>query len=109
MKKTFGTERKLLLEKTNITSLVSAGGRLFCYAFHPTIVDEWGAEQIDMYLLDEEGQVADYWDDTEGNSGYGMTAYGDKLLVWLSSIYSQDSFTFLYDPATGARFPAQSG
>jgi len=110
---TDGTGRKLLREDTNIFQLHSLGGKLFCQAYHPTEVDKWDARQIDMYLLDKEGKVKEvlfhYYEDTEGNSGYGLASYGDKLMVTYGVIYGQPSFFFLYDPATGARFPAQKG
>jgi len=106
---TDGTERKLLRESTNIWWLQSVGGKLFCQAWHPTIKrDE--RSQIDMCLLDEEGKVEEvlfkYWDDTEGNIGYGMAPYGGMLMVTYDVIYGPVYFKFLYDPATGARFPA---
>jgi hypothetical protein len=36
-----------------------------------------------------------------------MEPYGDKLIIMYYLIYSPATFVFLYDPATGARFPAQ--
>ena len=111
--KTDGTERKLLRENTNITYLVSAGSKLFCRAYHPTIKNKWDARQIDLYLLDMDGKVVEvlfsYMEDTEGNSGYGVFPYGEKLMVRYGVIYGPGYFEFLYDPATGARFPAQKG
>ena len=106
---TDGTGRKLLRESTNIFQLCSAGGKLFCQAWHPTI-RRGESRQIDIYLLDENGKVKEvlfnYWDNTEGNSGYGLASYGEKLMVTYSVIYGPGYFEFLYDPATGARFPA---
>jgi len=108
-----GTERKLLRESTNIDYLISAGGKLLCSAYHPTIKNEWGCRQIDFYLLDENGKVMDvlfsYIEDDQGNVGYGLLPYGDKVIVLLGVIYCPSTIKFLYDPATGARFPAQKG
>jgi len=110
---TDGTGRKLLRENTNIDYLVSAGGKLFCRAYHPTVRNEWGAGQLDMYLLNEDGKVEEvlfsYGEDTEGNSGYSIFPYDDKIIIEYHVIYSRPGFLFLYDPATGARFPAQEG
>jgi len=111
--KTDGTQRKLLREKTNIDYLISAGDKLLCSAYHPTIKNEWGCRQLDFYLLDENGKVVDvlysYMEDDQGNVGYGLHSYGDKVIVMLGVIYCPTTFEFLYDPATGARFPAQKG
>ena len=110
-----GTERKLLREKTNILYLQSTGDKLFCEAANPTFrpKNEWEGGQIDIYLLDKEGKVAEilfhYRDDTQGNASYGLRCYGDKMMVMYYSIYCPSTFVFLYDPATGARFPAQKG
>ena len=110
---TDGTERKLLRENTTIDYLVSTGSKLLCEAYHPTEVDEWGNGKAEFYLLDMNGKVVDvllsYWVDDQGNVGNGLLPYGDKVMVIHSVIYCPPSFTFLYDPATGARFPAQEG
>ena len=111
------TEHKLLRGNTNIIQLKSAGDKLFCQAYNPTKTrqsseDSEVSRQIDIYLLDEDGKHAKtlfhYWDNTEGNSGYGLMSYGDKLMVTHSVIYAPERFAFLYDPATAAKFPAQN-
>jgi len=110
--RTDGTERMLLREKTNIQVLCSAGDMLFCLAYNPTFrpKNDWEGGQIDICHLNKEGKVDKvlfhYQEDTEGNSGYGLLLYGNKVLVVGFSIYGPGYFVFLYDPATGAKFPA---
>jgi len=64
---------------------------------------------LDVEIINGFAKTPTHWDDTEGNSGYGIESYGDKLMVTFGVIYGTSSFQFLYDPATGVRFPAQDG
>ena len=107
-----GTERKLLRENTNIFALYSSGGKLLAHAWNPTVTlgDDGYVRQIDMYLLNQEGKVDKTifrcWDNTEGNSGYYLSPYGDHMIIVRWGIYSGSFFAFVYDPVAQISFPA---
>jgi len=110
--KTDNTGATLLKENTGIFQLVAVGGKLFCHAYHPTKKSAWGSDQIEIYLLDTNGKVVEvllsYGENREGNSGYGIVPYDGKLMVSAWGAYGPSRLEFLYDPATGAKFPADN-
>ena len=92
-------------------------GNLFREIINPekAVLYEGNGEELNWYeicLLDKDGNVVDilfeYLEDGEGNGGYGMSAYDDKLMVTQYGIYGPAEFQFLCDPDTGAMFPTQN-
>lgn len=111
------SEKKLLRKDTNISRLCSVGGRLFAEGENPTVIldycDGLYDIEIGIYLLNSEGNVEEtlhrFWSDNQtGNSSDFMVPYGDQLMVMRWELYSEPLILFLYDPATGAVFTAQT-
>jgi len=48
-----------------------------------------------------------YWDDTEGNSGYGLVDIDGKLMINFSTIYGPTCFKLFYDTETNEVFPGE--
>jgi len=66
---------------------------------------EWDAPE-EQEFIDKYSWLLPEYDDDQGNSGYGLELYGNNVMLMYYVIYSPPRFQFLYDPATGARFPA---